>query len=106
MLLRFTPSSRRDLKSISRYTLAEFGQAQEQRYIAELRRHIEGLLEFPRSGREYIVGGSLRISTYREHHVLYRQEGGVLRIEGVVHQAQDLETVLQRRRLTSGQGPR
>jgi plasmid stabilization system protein ParE len=99
MKLKLTSGSQRDLRDISRYTLREFGPAQEEKYLSGLWSHFQQLKEFPRSGREVRAGGTLRISAYREHHLLYRQQGDdELRIEGAIHQARDLEAVVRRLR--------
>lgn len=99
MKLKLTSQSQRDLKDISRHTLREFGAAQEERYLGGLWSHFSQLKEFPRSGREYSAGSPLRISTYREHYVLYQPLGDELRIDGVIHHAQNLDAVLRFRHL-------
>jgi toxin ParE1/3/4 len=87
--------AREDLKGIWRYTFAEWGEAQADKYLAEPGAGIARLREHPELGRprEDVRPGyrSLRIN---EHIVYYTITPSVIRIVRILHVRMDPDTHL------------
>lgn len=89
--LRLSRQAKRDLASISRYTLQEFGPQQEERYLEGLFAHLEALCQFPLLGREVDAARRRRVSIYEKHLVLYTAEHDSIAVARVLHSAQQAE---------------
>lgn len=82
-----------DLRGITRYTLANFGLAQAEKYIDQLHRSAQIAADFPATGKRYMtVGGA----TYRQyncgrHAIFYREEEGGIFIGRILHQMMDFD---------------
>lgn len=97
MAIYLSDYARADLRDIRYYTRNRFGRDQEGLYLEGLWRHLHHLEEFPRSGRGHGHGSSLRLSSYREHRILYLEVEDGIRVKGVVHGARDLDRVISAR---------
>jgi toxin ParE1/3/4 len=84
------PRAKRDLTGIWRYSFDEWGEAQADKYLAEIEAGIEKLKHNPKLGRprEEVRAGyrSLRIN---EHIVYYVLTPSVIRIVRRLHARQD-----------------
>ena len=68
---RLTPDAQSDLLDISRYTVNEWGVAQAERYLAELRRAMQLLAETPSLGKARPDVGPNVSSFPHASHVIY-----------------------------------
>jgi len=87
----FRPCAESDLLAITRYTKAEYGNAQAKRYIEDLRSQITFAAEFPGIGSE----ARGLPSTYRKvrsgsHRAIYRCTEHELIIVRIVHEREDM----------------
>ncbi|RKT38009.1 type II toxin-antitoxin system RelE/ParE family toxin [Thiocapsa rosea] len=89
------PRAREDLKGIWRYSFTEWGEAQADRYLAEIDAGIARLKEHPELGksRDDLRAGyrSLRIN---QHVVFYLVTPSVVRIVRVLHVRMDPDSHL------------
>jgi toxin ParE1/3/4 len=89
------PRAREDLKGIWRYSFTEWGEAQADKYLAEIGAGIARLKEHPELGRsrEDLRAGyrSLRIN---HHVVFYVVTPTVVRIVRVLHMRRDPDSHL------------
>lgn len=68
---RLTPDAQSDILDIRRFTLSQWGVAQAQRYLAELRRAMQLLAETPSLGKARPDVGPLVSSFPYASHVIY-----------------------------------
>ncbi|MFB1486254.1 MULTISPECIES: type II toxin-antitoxin system RelE/ParE family toxin [unclassified Thiocapsa] len=89
------PRAREDLKDIWRYSFTEWGEAQADKYLAEIVAGIARLKEHPEMGksRDDLRAGcrSLRIN---QHVVFYLVTPSVIRIVRVLHRRMDPDSHL------------
>ena len=88
-----------DLVAIAKYTRDVWGARQRERYIEELFRFFQQIADDPGLGRErFRAFPRLQTRLFRKnHHVYYRQSGGVIEILAVLHVRQDQEAALGER---------
>jgi toxin ParE1/3/4 len=90
MTLDFTTAAVADLQSIRTYTLENWGEQQEQRYLDSLWAKFEEILVDPqrwRSRNDLFPG--CRIAAQEKHVILFRIEEDVLQIVRILHGAMD-----------------
>ena len=90
MTLDFTSAAVADLQSIRAYTLENWGERQEQRYLDSLWEKFEEILADPqrwRSRNDLFPG--CQIAAQERHVILFRIEGSVLQIVRILHGAMD-----------------
>lgn len=68
---RLTPDTQSDLIEIRRYTLQQWGSAQSQKYLSELRKTIRLIAETPSLGKSRPEVGSNVLSFPHVSHVIY-----------------------------------
>ncbi len=91
MILDFTDSAVTDLHAISEFTLTTWGKAQEERYLKQLYRKFQQLLEDPARWRfREDLFPKCQVAIEGRHLILFRFEGEVLLIVRVLHGAMDL----------------
>ncbi|MEX1119756.1 MAG: type II toxin-antitoxin system RelE/ParE family toxin [Terrimicrobiaceae bacterium] len=92
MRLVLTEAALADLRSISDYTLATWGEEQEKRYISNMWSRLESLQLDPASGRrrDDLFPGCRLVSEGR-HVILFRSSPGVLEVVRVLHSAMDFK---------------
>ena len=89
------PRARRDLKGIWKYTVKEWGVAQADKYLGDIDREINGLLEFPELGVSYDhIRPGYRALHVMHHLVFYRRKDQTLQIVRVLHEAMDVRSHL------------
>jgi plasmid stabilization system protein ParE len=84
MRVRFVPEADEELSEATAY-LNERSKQAAQRFLADVDRAIQLLLQFPRLGSPLVNdlrGFSLRVFPYR---LIYRVEGEIVRIYAVAH---------------------
>ena len=68
---RLTPDAQSDLIEIRRYTVKQWGDAQSQKYLSELRQTIQLLVGTPSLGKSRIDIGEEVLSFPHVSHVIY-----------------------------------
>lgn len=68
---RLTPDAQSDLIEIRRFTLQQWGQAQSQKYLSELRKTIRLLSDTPSLGKSRPEVGANVLSFPHVSHVIY-----------------------------------
>ena len=68
---RLTPDAKSDLIEIRRFTIKQWGAAQSQKYLSELRQTIRLLAETPSLGKSRLDVGSDVLSFPQGSHVIY-----------------------------------
>ena len=68
---RLTPDAQSDLIEIRRFTLQQWGQAQSQKYLSELRKTIRLLSDTPSLGKSRPEVGANVLSFPHISHVIY-----------------------------------
>jgi toxin ParE1/3/4 len=83
--------AQRDLRGIRIYTVKRWGEQQADAYFAELSSAFDTLRDNPSIGmaRDDLKPG-VRSLVVREHRVLYRVSGRIIRVLRVVHIRRDL----------------
>jgi toxin ParE1/3/4 len=69
--IRLTPDAQSDILEIRRFTVSQWGAAQAQRYLTELRRAMQLLAETPSLGKARPDVGPLVSSFPHASHVIY-----------------------------------
>ncbi len=87
---RLTLKARLDIKEVARYTQKHWGQAQRNKYIAELYQCMRALAKKPDLGksRDDIKPG-YRCKREGNHFIYYRLSGADIDILGVLHERMD-----------------
>jgi toxin ParE1/3/4 len=82
--------ARRDLNSISRYTLDNWGRKQLLAYVGGLLDQLDEIAENPKQGRNAarIPVHFLR-AQYRSHFIFYRIVGNDVHVIRILHQSMD-----------------
>lgn len=89
--LRFTADSRRDLRSIFRYTERRWGERQRDDIAEQLRESLQRLADFPDLGRpRNEIASDLRSWPVIDYVVYYRVSDAETTILRVVHHRRDL----------------
>ena len=70
---RLTPDAQSDLHEIRRFTLAQWGSRQSEKYLAELRQVIRLLSESPGMGKQRPDIGKDALGFSHSSHVIYYQ---------------------------------
>ena len=95
MRLSYSPVARRDLRSIYKQSVRQFGLTQADRYKAGLLQALNFIAEHPFAAAEHVgYSRSVRYHLYRSHMIFYWVDGEVLRIMRVLHQRQDWQSFL------------
>jgi len=71
LIYRLTPDAQTDLIEIRRFTVKQWGTAQSQKYLLELRQTIRLLAETPSLGKSRPDVGSSVLSFPHDSHVIY-----------------------------------
>lgn len=71
LIYRLTPDAKTDLIEIRRFTVKQWGTAQSQKYLLELRQTIRLLAETPSLGKSRPDVGSSVLSFPHVSHVIY-----------------------------------
>ncbi len=83
---RLTPDAQSDLIEIRRYTVHQWGPAQSQKYLSELRKTLRLLAEIPSLGKpKPEVGTNVLSFTHASHVVYYVAHERQLVVFGVLH---------------------
>ena len=83
---RLTPDAQTDLIEIRRFTVKQWGTAQSQKYLLELRQTIRLLAETPSLGKSRPdVGSSVLSFPYVSHVIYYVAHEQQLIVFGVLH---------------------
>ena len=85
------PRAESDLDHIAQYTIAEWGETQAARYIADLRRQIEFAAEFPGAGSAaFGLPEQYRKVRAGMHHAIYRRSDTQLVVIRIIHMSEDV----------------
>ena len=85
------PRAEADLDHIAQYTIAEWGQTQAARYLADLRRQINFAAEFPDAGSPaFGLPDQYRKVRAGMHHAIYRRSDTQLLVVRVIHSSEDV----------------
>ncbi len=91
MTLEFTQAALSDLRAIRDYTLARWGEDQEQAYLGELWTKFEQILSDPGRWRfRPDLFPECQIAAHKKHVVLFRIRGTTLQVVRILHGAMDL----------------
>ena len=83
---RLTPNAQSDLIDIRRYTVEQWGKAQSQKYLSELRQTIRLLAETPFLGKSRLdVGENILSFPHVSHVIYYMVHERQLVVFGVLH---------------------
>lgn len=83
---RLTPDAQSDLIDIRRYTVEQWGKAQSQKYLSELRQTIRLLVETPFLGKPRLdVGEDVLSFPHVSHVIYYMVHEQQLVVFGVLH---------------------
>ena len=90
--LRLSDRARRDIQSITDYTVETWGIEQATRYIGGLADMFDTIVDNPGIGRpRKELAEGMRSLAYRSHLVFFRPEKDCIIISAVLHQSQDTE---------------
>ncbi len=85
------PAAQAELASIWRYTAAQWGTEQADRYIGDIIRQIERITDFPEMGsRAEGLDDRYRKVRSGYHRVIYRNERSEIIVVHVLHAKQDV----------------
>ena len=86
LIYRLTPDAQTDLIEIRRFTVKQWGTAQSQKYLLELRQTIRLLAETPSLGKSRPdVGSSVLSFPHVSHVIYYGAHEQQLIVFGVLH---------------------
>lgn len=87
-----SPTAKTDIINIRKYTTRQWGKAQADKYISQLRERMRWLLGNPRLGspRDEIKQG-YRSFNEGSHTIFYRVSASNIEIIGILHQSMDIE---------------
>lgn len=87
----FRPRAEEELGQIAEYTKSEWGEAQAKRYVADLRRQIEFVAEFPGAGSPAIgLPPQYRKIRSGSHRAIYRCTNFQLIVVRIIHEREDV----------------
>ena len=88
---RFRAKAREDLESIWDYTADRWGVVQADRYVANLIRTADHLVQYPDSGRPYdMIHKGLRAYPSGKHLMFYFQMAEGIEVLRVLHERMDV----------------
>ncbi|MDB0056723.1 type II toxin-antitoxin system RelE/ParE family toxin [Akkermansiaceae bacterium] len=91
MILDFTDHAAADLQEVSEYTLATWGEEQEERYLKDLYRKFSEILNDPARWRfREELFPRCQVAAEGRHLVLFRIDHEVLLIVRILHSSMDL----------------
>ena len=86
-LLRFSQRAEADLLSIGAYTLRTWGEDQTLRYLEDLERCFQRLVDNPALGRPCDdLRPGLRRMEHGRHVIFYREDAGGVLVSRILHQ--------------------
>ena len=87
---RLTREAERDVIDITLYTIENFGGAQADKYIGEMRDRFQEIAEKPGRGQDFsdIKAGIFRFRS-ASHHIYYRKEDEGILILRILHGRMD-----------------
>jgi toxin ParE1/3/4 len=89
--VRFRPRAKADVAQIAAFTKAEWGEAQAQRYLLDMRGKIDLAAGFPGYGSAaFGLPPMYRKLRCGSHHIIYRFDDIILTIVRVIHQREDV----------------
>ena len=90
--VKFSSTARADLKEIGRFSKREFGFVVAEKYLLGFEEAFDLLRTHPEAGpiRE-AYGAGIRCLMHRRHRILYKLDGGDVRIFAIVHHARDVK---------------
>ena len=91
---RLHSAAARDLESIYEYSLSQWGPAQTEKYLSGLRKLIERIVAFPKSGRETYPGSPVRKAVHGQHTIFYRPVPDGIEIGRIFSRGQDFALAL------------
>ncbi|VVT13991.1 type II toxin-antitoxin system RelE/ParE family toxin [Erythrobacter sp. EC-HK427] len=93
----YTPHVHTKLEEIADYTIAEWGQTQAKKYLADIRSQIEFAAEFPGIGSAvYGLSPEYRKLKSGSHRIIYRTNDSQLIVVRIVHERDDVPDDLDR----------
>ena len=99
---RLTPDAKSDLIAIRRYTPEQWGKAQSQKYLSELKQTIRLLSKTPSLGKSRLdVGKNVLSFPYVSHVIYFIIHEQQLIVFGVLHKRMVPANHLSERKLTS-----
>lgn len=88
---RLRPAARAELAAIWRHTAAQWGTEQADRYLEDIIRQVEMVVNYPQiGGRAEGLDETYRKVRSGYHRVIYRNEGDEVIVVRVLHAKQDL----------------
>jgi len=96
MTLDFTPAALDDLRAVRAYTVERWGAAQEQRYLDQLWRRFEDIMDDSSRFRfRHDLFPDCQIAAESRHVILFRVRKDVLQVVRVLHSAMEFKSQLQ-----------
>lgn len=93
--VRLSVAARADLVAIDTYGADNFGGAATDAYLLGIEQVLARLGSFPHIGTERPdYGDGIRCLFHRSHRVLYRVDGGMVKVVRVLHRARDVGQAL------------
>lgn len=87
----YRPKALAKIEEIADYTIAEWGQTQAKQYVADLRRKIELVAEFPGMGNDALgLPVEYRKARSGSHRAIYRYSDTELIVVRIVHEREDV----------------
>lgn len=85
-----------ELLEISRYTKAQWGEAQAKRYLEDLRRQIDFAAEFPGIGSQTVgLPNEYRKIRSGAHRAIYRCTETELIVVRIIHEREDISNKIE-----------
>ena len=92
MELELTDAALSDLRAISNYTLENWGEEQEEKYLNEMWTRFEEILADPKRWRfREDLFPACQLAPKGKHVILFRFEGEILQVVRVLHNAMDFK---------------
>lgn len=87
-----SPQAQTDITNIRKYTIQQWGKAQADKYILQLRDRMRWLVANPMLGRSRDeVREGYRSFNEGDHIIFYRLAGSAIEVIGIPHQNMDIE---------------
>lgn len=91
----YRPRAIAQIDAIADRTIAEWGESQASKYVADIRRQIEFAAEFPGIGSEALgLPSEYRKTRSGSHRVIYRFNENELIVIQIIHEREDVPDVL------------
>jgi plasmid stabilization system protein ParE len=88
--IRLTPRAEAEVAEVRRYSREAWGTAQAKRYLTGLGRRFQEIAAGTAAHQDAEIGDGYRRCRYERHIIIFKDEGGSVRIVHVFHERMDI----------------